>query len=184
MSIRWGVLIAAFSALPAPSAAGEAAPATSPSAASSAAPLEFFLGTWACEGRRLASPKSPEQQFRATYQFQRVLDGAWIATRYEEKRSGANPQPLKIEEHWGWDGGAKVYVNRWSSNFGSFGTFTAGGWQGDVWHWDAPEFDMGGRKVPVCAVFRRLNEREFVSTPSMEDGQGGWAPFAEFRCRR
>jgi len=47
MSIRWGVLIAAFSAssaLPAPSAAGDAAPATSPSDASSAAPLEFFLG--------------------------------------------------------------------------------------------------------------------------------------------
>lgn len=149
-----------------------------------AARLRFFLGNWTCEGRRFASPNGPEQPFRATYELTPVLDGAWVLTRYEERASEVNPRPLKIEEHWGFDESTKLFVNRWANNFGSFGAFTAGGWSGDVWRWDAPDFVMAGRRTPVRATFRRVGEREFVSTPSMDDGRGGWVPFAEFRCRR
>lgn len=176
------VTVALLAPLP-PAIGKETAPDRQGSPAGELGQLRAFLGRWSCQGKRLASAQAPEQPFEAVYEFTADLDGSWIATQYEERRTAANPQPLKIKEHWGYDLASRRYVNWWVSNGGSGGAFYSKGWQGKDWIWETREFPLGNSVVPMRATFR-LGEGSFVATPTMAGPDGTWMPFAEFTCRR
>ena len=178
--MRRHTMLATLAVLTLPSAAAPA----SAELIGQTAELAFFEGSWACTGRRFATPQISEQQFTANCDFTSAAGGAWLETRYAEELTAANPVPLTIQEFWGFDAPAGQYRTRRVSNFSTAGTFEASGWVDQEWTWTTDKFPMGDIAPPMRALYRRIGPDKFAVQPAIQDSGGKWQAFAEFSCDR
>ncbi len=147
------------------------------------AELQFFEGEWTCAGRRFATPQMPEHTFRATYEFAPVGGGAWMTARFVELPDPSNPNPIIVEEHWGYDASSDAFRNQWVSNFSTSGAFVAPGWDEAEWVWSTDSFPIGDQAVPMRVAFARDGDNRFDVTPTLDLAEGSAQPFA-FSCDR
>src|SRR5215471_18168141 len=111
-------------------------PASGGGAASSAAPkpmagppkpapemkqLDFFVGSWKCDGKMLASPFGAEHPIKDTATGKADLDGFWVHVRIEEKKTKESPMPLKGNFQITYDPVDKKFHAIWNDNFGGWG---------------------------------------------------------------
>ena len=113
-----------------PAKPGAPDPAPVPKPAPELAQLEYFLGTWHCEGTVPASPMGPAHKSRSTVVTRLDLDGFWYSGTVREEKAANNPHPMSGMFHETYDAAKKQFVMLWLDNFGGWSTETSTGWDG------------------------------------------------------
>jgi hypothetical protein len=91
--------------------------------------LDFFEGTWNCQGKTNASPFGPAGSMTSTARIQDDLGGFWQSGSI--KGMMANMPPFEGVFHTTYDPKAKQCVMLWVDNMGGWARSTSSGWQKD-----------------------------------------------------
>ena len=144
--------------------------------------LDYFTGTWKCDGKALASPMGPEHPMKTTATGKTDLDGFWVIVRIEEKKTKESPMPIKGNFSMTYDAALKKFQGVWVDNFGGWGPSSSTGWEGDKITF-AGEAYMMGQKMGSRDTFTKKGEKELLHTADMQVG-GKWTPMLEETCKK
>jgi uncharacterized protein DUF1579 len=167
----------------APAAAAQPKPpAGPPKPAPEMKQLDFFLGTWKCDGKMLANPMGPEHAMKTTATGKTDLDGFWVSVRVEEKKTKDSPMPIKGNFQMTYDAAGKKFQAVWVDNFGGWGPATSTGWEGDKMTFTGEMFG-GGQKMGSRDSFTKKSDKEMVHVGEMQMG-GKWSTMMEETCKK
>ena len=179
-------------AKPAPAAKAEAAKPeagkpdmskmTPPTPAPEMAQLKTMQGTWKCSGKMEATPFSPAHAMQSTVTCKPDLDGFWMVTRIEGKKSKEMPMAFKGVWSSTYDSSAKKFTSTFIDNMGGMGMQASTGWDGDKMVWSG-EGMMMGQKMGMRDTFTKKGDKEMLHTFEMEMG-GKWTPMGEETCKK
>jgi hypothetical protein len=154
---------------------------TPPSPSPALKALDYFKGTWKCEGTAFATPMSKEHKISATAVANWDLGNYWLAVRYTEMKTAANPWPLDVRMFWGYDPATKKLVSGNLDNMGGYGTEDSDGWKGDVITWSGP-VHMGGPTMQRD-TFTKKSATQMVHVGEAEMN-GKWMKLDEQTCTK
>jgi hypothetical protein len=100
-----------------------------PKPAPEMAKIDFFQGSWTCNGKVNASPMGPAGTLTSTADIRQDLGGFWQSGSI--KGTMPNMPPFEGMFHTTYDPAAKQYVMFWVDNMGGWARSTSPGWQGD-----------------------------------------------------
>jgi hypothetical protein len=145
--------------------------------------LDFFMGTWKCDGKMNAVPGiGAEHAMKSTATGKSDLDGFWVSVRVEEKKTKDSPLPIKGNFNMTYDAAAKKFEGLWNDNFGGWGHATSPGWEGDKIAFTGDMFMMG-QKMGSRDSFTKKGDKEMVHTGEMQQG-GKWTQIMEETCKK
>jgi hypothetical protein len=174
------VAAAAF-AQPSTSTAMIGTPSGPPKPSPALRALDYFKGTWKCEGIAFANPMMKEHKTSGTATAAWDLGNYWLAVRYTETKTAANAWPIDVKMFWGYDPTMKKLVSGNLDNMGGYGTSESDGWKGDVISWTGP-VHMGGPTMQRD-TFTRKTANQMTHTGEYEMS-GKWSKADEETCNR
>ena len=142
--------------------------------------LDYFQGTWRCEGWNAAGALGPEHRTQARIVFAADLDGVWLATHWEETRTAENPKPWKLENAFAYDAVRKVFVFVSRDNTGASTNGTSPGWSGDSLVVSG-DFSSDGQSYSFRDVYVRRDARTFDFVAEIQSN-GAWSKDADTTC--
>jgi hypothetical protein len=144
--------------------------------------LDFFMGTWKCDGQMKATPMGGEHPMKTTATGKSDLDGFWVNVRVEEKKSKESPTPIKGNFQMTYDATGKKFHGLWNDNYGGWGNATSPGWEGDKISFTGDMYGMG-QKMGSRDSFTKKSDKEMVHTGEMQMG-GKWMVLMEETCKK
>ena len=109
--------------------------------------LDFFLGTWDCRGEAMASDLGGAHAIVSTFEMKRSLGGHWYELLCAEARTEANPTPIVVTNHWGFDAVTARLFRTFHTSRGAWGTATSEGFVGDRLVWVGEMSQANGQRV-------------------------------------
>jgi hypothetical protein len=91
--------------------------------------LDYFLGTWQCNGTFPSTGKT----IASTMRFEHDLGGAAIVKHHDD----AAPNVYHAIEAWNFEATPGLFNNAVADNFGGVRIFSSDGWHGDVLTWSS-----------------------------------------------
>jgi hypothetical protein len=91
--------------------------------------LDYFLGTWQCNG----SFPSTGKAIASTMHFERDLGGAAIVKHHDD----TPPNTYHAVEAWNYSAKSQIFNGALTDNFGGVRLFTSDGWHGNVLTWSS-----------------------------------------------
>jgi hypothetical protein len=178
-----------------PSAAPAMPPAHAPASGAAATPtppgppkpapeldqLKWMEGTWRCDGKGPAGPMGPEHNYKSTMKIKRDLDGFWITTEYEQKKSKENPMAIKARGFMGYDPVAKKLVSVGVDNVGGVLQQT-GTFEGDKLS-TMGEGNMGGQKIGFKELITKTGDKTLTWHGELKMGKD-WMVVGDDSCKR
>lgn len=178
--------LAVFASLSLPLAGKETAapaPAAAPAMPAELAQLDYFIGTWHCTGKTLASPMSAEHATAATVHAAKAIGGRWIQVTYDEAKTAANPMPYHAGIYMGYDAGKKQFVSGCVDNMGGYCTQSSAGWNGDVMVMEGTG-NSDGKQFGSRDTFTRKGAGELMHNSEMQGDDKAWTKLDEETCRK
>jgi hypothetical protein len=163
------------------SPAAAAAPAGPPKPAAELDQLKWMEASWKCDGKAPAGPMGPEHPYKSTMKVKRDLDGFWLATEYEQKKSKENPFSVKARGFLGYDPIAKKYASYGVDNVGGMIQLT-GSLEGDKLT-SIGEGSMGGQKIGFQEVITKTGDKTLTWHGEMKMGKD-WIVIGDDSCKK
>jgi hypothetical protein len=163
---------------PAAAPASAAMPMPAPNAALDQ--LKFFAGNWQCAGTGYVEGKGHPTS--ATVNMGWDLNGFFMTLRYEEKKTGVNPMPIAVVEHWGYSDELKKLIAGHVDSMGGYGTEVTAGWEGNTLVWVGDDHMMG-MKMPGRDTFVKQGDNGVTHLGEMQQN-GAWIKQDEETCYR
>jgi hypothetical protein len=151
-----------------------------PKPAPEMAKLDYFEGSWTCEGMTKDSPFGPGGKITSTATIRDDLGGFWQSGTI--KGSMPNMPPFEGMFHTTYDPMAKQYVMLWVDNMGAWSQSTSKGWEGDKMIYEG-EGTMGGQKMKSRDTFMQAGAGMMKHSWEMEM-DGKWVPMGEETCKK
>src|SRR5712691_8171411 len=123
-----------------------ATPAAVPTPAPELAQLDYFLGTWRCDGTAPVTPMGPARKTRTTVSIGPDLGGFWYSGTVREDKTTDNAHPVYGIFHETYDAAKKQFLLLWADNYGGWATETTRGWDGEKIVWEG-EGTLGGQTL-------------------------------------
>ena len=144
------------------------------------AKLDFFEGTWTCEGKMNDSPMGPGGKMSSTVRVRDDLNGHFQSGSV--KGTMANMPPFEGMFHTTYDSGAKQFVMLWVDNMGAWAKSNSSGWQGDKMAFEG-EQHMGGQTMKGRDTFMRSGSdtMKHIFEAQMD---GKWMTMGEETCKK
>jgi hypothetical protein len=175
------VLAQPTSTAPSSTAMMATSPAGPPKPSPALRALDYFKGTWKCEGTAFANPMMKQHKTSGTATANWELGNYWMGVRYTEAKTAANPWPIDVKMFWGYDPTIKKLVAGNLDNMGGYGTSESEGWKGDVISWTGP-VHMGGPTMQRD-TFTKKTANQMVHMGEYETS-GKWTKADEETCNR
>lgn len=154
------------------SVAGPATAAVRDKTGSSLESLDYFQGTWECQGHFLASHKPIKSIERFT----------WILAnhRLEMRHHDMPPHHFDALEIWGYNNSTGRYAASIFDNHGGHRRYSSSGWDGATWIWQ--NVTKAGHTDRF--VFERMGDSGYRVTYASRDADGAWQPKDTLNCER
>lgn len=184
MTTRWtlGMILVAVVAVLAAGATIQAAPEESMKPAAEMANLEWFNGSWTCDGTTTAGPMGPGGKVTSTVKSHKDLGGFWQSGMVRST-AGANKPAMEGMFHMTYDGGAKEYVMLWVDNMGGYAKETSSGWDGDKMVFTGSSA-MGGKQMPTRDTFVKSGKTSMKHDWEGQMDGSTWAAMGSETCNR
>lgn len=154
-----------------------------PKPAPEMAQLDYFVGTWNCQGKSLPSPFGPAGDLKGSVQVTKDLNGFWQSGTVKASMPGAAPSmPFEGRFHVTYDPGAKGFVMLWVDNMGGWSQSRANGWKGDTLVYDG-ESHMGPQTFKSRDTFVRSGAGSMKHTWEASVN-GKWMTLGEETCQK
>lgn len=144
--------------------------------------LDYFLGSWGCEGWNAAGPLGPEHATQTGIVFAPDLDGVWLAMYWEESRTDENPRPWKLMNAFTYDAARNLFVFVSRDNTGAATIGTSPGWSGDSLVVSG-DFTSDGQSYSFRDVYVRRDARTFDFVTEIKSN-GAWSKDGDTTCTR
>lgn len=120
----------------------------------------YFVGTWHCDEKWLATTMWPAYSSTAILQATSDIDGVWLVWSYQQQASPQVRNPGKGADFWGYDPQTKRFVRTKIDNFapGHFTLLTSSGWQGNTVAWEGDALTPNG-SVSFKHTFTKVDDR-------------------------
>lgn len=143
----------------------------------------FFTGSGTCTGRAVGKDMKSFHATTGKYTAERVLDGHWVAIRYDGKdTNAADSKPFHVVQYFGYDAKRKRYVAVGVYNSaGSYSIGTSAGWEGDSITFDEND---GGKSDTIRDTFTTGHDSFTGHTGMMRDKAGKWVKTDEETCTK
>jgi hypothetical protein len=153
-----------------------------PKPAPELAQLEWFAGTWRCQGDVPASPMGPARKSRSSVTIRPDFGGFWYSGVVREDKTPDHPHPMHGTFHETYDTGKKQFLLLWVDNYGGWATETSPGWNGDKKVYEG-EGAMGGKMLPVRDTFVKQGAGQMSHKAEMKlDGR--WTILGDEVCKK
>jgi hypothetical protein len=144
--------------------------------------LAPLAGHWTCNGTAFAFLGMPEHKTTATIDSKWTFNDYWLQFHFTEAKTAANPMPVEVEYHWGWDEQTKQFAATAVDNGGGHFNQTSPGWNGDAITFDG-EMHIAGTTMKFHDVFTKI-----TATKIMHRGEalidGKWTKLDEETCTK
>ena len=142
--------------------------------------LDFFEGTWNCQGKTNASPFGPAGTMTSTARIQDDLGGFWQTGSV--KGTMEKMPPFEAVFHTTYDSAGKQFVMTFFDNMGGWARSTSRGWQKDQLVYEG-DMNMPGQK-PMRGrdTFTRSGASLKHTWEMQMDGK--WVPLGEETCTK
>lgn len=142
--------------------------------------LEFFEGSWTCQGKVNESPMGPAGEVQSTADIKRDLGGFWQSGSI--KATMKNMPPMEGRFHVTYDPGRKQFVMMWVDSMGGWAQNTSNGWKGDTIVYEG-ESHMGPQTMTARDTFTRTDAATMTHTWEAQMN-GKWTPLGEETCKK
>lgn len=142
--------------------------------------LDFFQGSWSCEGSVPATPFGPAGKTTSSVTVHDDLGGFWQSGRV--KAAMPNQPPMEGMFHTTYDPAAKAFMMLWVDNTGVWARSTSKGWSGDTIVYEG-EMQMGGQTMRGRDGFVKTGPAAMKHTMEMQL-EGKWTPMGEELCHK
>ena len=144
--------------------------------------LDYFLGTWHCDGADYASPGGPTYPIERVITASNDLGGQWLTLHWEETQTAENPNPWNVEMAFTYEPARKSFAFIFRDNTRAWSTGTTPGWDGNQLI-VVGEYPFEGRSVPYRDVYTKHADgtHGFVTETQLN---GQWMANAEATCHR
>lgn len=143
--------------------------------------LDFFEGTWSCEGTMQPGPGAPAAKMTSTVEIEDDLGGFWQAGTV--RGTMANMPPFEGRLNVTYDPGAKQFMMLWVDNMGGWAQATASGWQGDKFVYQGETHMPGQKPMQSRDTFGRAGAGTMTHTSEIQM-DGKWTRVGEETCRK
>jgi len=142
--------------------------------------LDYFEGTWTCEGTTKDSPFGPGGKMTSSAKIKDDLAGFWQSGNI--KGTMANMPPFEGMFHTTYEPASKQYLMLWVDNMGAWSRSTSKGWEGDKMVYEG-EMSMGGQKMMGRDTFVKDGEGTMKHSWEMQM-DGKWTPMGDETCKK
>jgi hypothetical protein len=151
-----------------------------PKPAPEMAMLDYFEGTWTCEGQTKDSPFGPGGKITSSATIHDAMRGFWQAG--EIKGTMPNMPAFEGRFHTTYDPSTKQYTMLWVDSMGAWARSTSSGWQGDKMVYEG-EMHMGGQKAMGRDTFMKSGADTMKHSWEMQM-DGKWTPMGDETCKK
>lgn len=142
--------------------------------------IEFFEGSWTCQGKINQSPMGPAGEMQSTADIKRELGGFWQAGAITATMQGMPPMEGRF--HATYDPASKQFVMMWVDSMGGWAQSTSSGWQGDTIVYEG-DSHMGPHVMRSRDTFTRADPATMKHTwEAQMDGK--WMPLGDETCKK
>lgn len=134
--------------------------------------LDYFQGSWRCQGTFPASGKA----IASHMQYAQDLQGAALVKHHDD----VAPATYRAIEAWGYDAKGMRYEAAMLDNFGGTRRFASSGWKGDTLIWDSTAEVVPAQRF----VYVRMDERHYRVDWKVERNGGGLVVGDTLTCTR
>lgn len=147
--------------------------------------LDFFEGSWSCQGTIEKSPMSPAGKISSEAQIRDDLGGFWqIGTiRAKMTTPGTNMPTFEGRFHTTYDPSRKQFVMLWVDDMGAWAQTTSRGWQKDTMVFEGESHMPGQKPSPTRDTFGRTPDGAMTHVWEMQM-DGKWVKLGEETCRK
>jgi uncharacterized protein DUF1579 len=143
--------------------------------------LDFFKGSWTCEGKTNASPMGPAGKFTSTANIQNNLGGFWQSGTI--KGTMPNMPAMEGMFHATYDPSAKQFVMLWVDNMGGSARSTSSGWQQDSMIYEGDMSMPGQKPAKGRDTFTKSGATTMKHSWEVQM-DGKWTPLGEETCTK
>lgn len=182
MTLRtMGVFAAAVFAMPCVLAQGadEKKAPEMPKPAPEMAQLDYFEGSWTCEGTMQPSPFGPGGKMKSTAKIHDDLGGFWQSGMI--KGTVVNMPDFEGMFHSSYDPATKQYFMLWVDNMGAWSRTTSKGWEGDKMVYEG-DSQMGVETMRGRDTFVKSGGAMKHTSEMQIDGK--WTLIGDETCRK
>lgn len=151
-----------------------------PKPAPEMAQIDFFLGTWTCQGKTQPSPFGPAGDVKSTVQVTKDLGGFWQSGTVTAMM--ANMPPFEGRFHVTYDPGAKGFLMLWVDSMGGWSQARSSGWKGDTLVYEG-DSHMGAQTMKSRDTFMRSGSGTMKHTWEA-NLEGKWTLLGEETCQK
>ena len=144
--------------------------------------LQYFVGTWQCEGTGFAFMGTPQHKTTATVEASWTLNNYWLSLYYHENKTAINAQPVAVRVFWGWDEQVKKFASGSVDDMGTYEIQNSPGWEGSKLTFNG-DMHGGGTTMKVRDVFTKVSATK-VEHMSEVDMNGKWTKLDEETCTK
>jgi uncharacterized protein DUF1579 len=145
--------------------------------------LDFLVGCWDCEGTAEPSHLGPGHAIASTFELRRSLGDRWYRLQCVEQKTPANPFPIEVMNHWGYDRARRALVRTFHASTGAWGTAESAGFVGDTLTWLGEISQANGERVRFRQIVTKTGPHSIDERMEVESG-GAWVLRGSLRCRR
>jgi uncharacterized protein DUF1579 len=147
------------------------------------AALDYFVGTWSCDGLLEATADGPARKIKGSMICRWELGKFYLSIAEDGEQTLAFPRRRQSRAYWGYDSVAKVYTCAVFFYGGGRIIGTSPGWHGDTLTF-AGAMVTGGAQVPMRHSLIRRSDEDLVVRVEVVEPDGSLTKRLEETCHR